>query len=122
MTVVDTSALVAWLEADPRLPVDLPALAAAWTVSTIALAELASLEARDRLPPGAAHAIHDAGGADAPNAEDCLRAGRLHGRLRAEGSKASIADCIMLEQARRRGEVYVTLDNDLADLEGVMVP
>ena len=122
MTLVDKSALVAWLEDDPRLPADHPALAEAWTISTLSLAELASLEARQRLPAGASAAVRDVGGAEAPTADDCMRAGALHGKLRGRGSKASIADCIMLEQARRRGEAYLTLDHDLAALDGVVVP
>lgn len=88
--------------------------------SLLLLAEVASLVERGRLPADNVLTLLESVQLDAPQPDDCLQAGPMHGLLRAAGNrKVSLADCIMYQGARRHGIPFVTGDHDLKGQPGV---
>jgi len=117
LRLLDTSVLVAVARGDETvLPLAAQRDARAFVTSALAIAELASLEGRGRLPAGIAEDFVATLRVEPVLREDALAGGRLHGRLRStRGSKASLVDALMLATARRIGARLVTLDGDLGD-------
>ena len=117
LRLLDTSVLVAVARGDETVrPLAAQGDAGAFVTSALAIAELASLEGRGRLPAGIAEDFLATLRVEPVLREDALVGGRLHGRLRStRGSKASLVDALMLTTARRIGARLVTLDGDLGD-------
>lgn len=85
------------------------------------MAELASLAERGRIgAEGVAHLLNHSR-LEEPTVDDFVAAGMLQGRLRKAGrKKVSLVDCIAYQVARRLGAPYLTRDQDLAGLPGVL--
>lgn len=120
-TVVDTSVWAAILRGEFRSMPGLRRFDGSEAVAhVLTLAELESLEGRDRVPAGSTERVITAARIEPCLQRDVQTAGRLHAALRAQGrSKASLVDCILYAAAQRLGAPLVTLDGDLGSLPGV---
>lgn len=91
-------------------------------LSTVSLAELASLLQQGRLEETRMVEVIQGARREHALERDCLDGGRLHGQMRRRGhTKVSLVDCIVYATAQRLGAGLITLDSDLDGLSGVEV-
>lgn len=89
-------------------------------VSTIALAELSSLEQRFLAPKGGVQQVQARARVLPLSPEAAIEAGRLHGKLRRAGNtKVSLADVLMYVSAQHAKATFITFDPDLKGRPGV---
>lgn len=119
--LLDTNAWVAILRDEPAAPGIRDAIRDDRVVaSPVALAELASLEARAGQPAKAVALVLGLARLEPLTPDDAQAGGALHGRLRKAGhAKVSLADALMYASARRVGARFVTMDGDLVKQPGV---
>lgn len=121
--MLDTSVWVRVFEGDDAFARDLGRVQGALPTITspIVLAEIASILSRGRITSAEPLDAVLAGAlVEELTVQDAIRAGELHGALRAAGhEKAALGDCLIYATSERVGALLITCDRDLAKQQNV---